>query len=375
MSSNPTCADLPDLEHVDRLVVNYARDKGWSVISSMFTKAAKEKVVVSGGGDGNEFDSTVTNILEFLGAHRKILIDYMISALKGGRSSMIQADAFGSTKPTSDYDLTIIGPGSYLVVRCMVDKFFEWKQSTMSFVFDSNLYIGPDVIMTPVNRARFEELGIRAVEMGNRAVPFPDTDELVDLEKRRIRAKLGKHDADLDGDGILRRYHELTDMGKVMDDFVYGTAASPTTFATKLAFFEHLYRMNELAIEGYHGLSTILFVVHGMQAGRMDLVRPLMTDSHLRNVALENVIDLTNHWNGAMHHSSATKDAVALKVKKYMLRILEALPGEQMKHAKQAVSSIEDGARLRAFMGLGDGEIDPSTSKGLVGALYRDLVE
>lgn len=371
------CPDFSDLDNVDRLVLDYARDLGWSSLSHLFVKAAKEKVEVRTG----LFNSTVTNVLEFMGAHRKVLIDYMLGRLKQSlpRTGLpIQSDAFGSTKPTSDYDLTIIGPGSYFVVRCIVDRFFEWtNHRTMSFVFDSNLYIGPDILMTEETKRAFDAMGIKTVSVGDsksfegitytKAIPFPD-DATLALERESILSKLGKDDSNLTDEGIMDRYHTLTDLGKVMDEWVYGESGLMKTETSKIDYFRHLFKMNEAAIEGYHGLSTILFVVHGMQAGHMATIRPLLQKDHLYNAALENVIDLTNHWNSAFRHG-VSLDTAAVKVKKYLLRALEALG-----LAKEAVETMNEPGLLRMFMGLeADGTIDPKSHKGLIGAMFRDL--
>lgn len=389
------CPDLSDLDNVDRLVMDYARDLGWSSLSTRFVKAAKEKIQVVGTPAAG-FDSTVTNILEFMGAHRKILIDYMLGRLKQSlpRSRLpIQSDAFGSTKATSDYDLTIIGPGSYFVVRCIVDRFFEWtNHRTMSFVFDSNLYIGPDILVTDENRERFDKLGVKTVRIGEstkKAIPFPDDSGTLAMERESILGKLGKDDSALTDDEIMARYHTLTDLGKGMDAFVYGSVLHERGeeeeeeggedggggFGSKALYFEHLFRMNEAAIEGYHGLSTILFVVHGMQAGHMATIRPHLQEAHLHNAALENVIDLTNHWNAAVRHTSTHEalDAVGLKLKKYLLRILEALG---LVSAKETAVLMNEPGPLREFMGLGaDETIDPKSHKGLIGAMFRDLTK
>ena len=127
-----------DLVDVDLAVLEYARKHGWSSISEMYVRAAKEKIPVP--SEANEaMSTTVTNMLEFLGAYRKILIDYLVTGyvrklgLRGSReyreflgpngasglhglgtelADTVRVSALGSTNATSDYDVTLSGSSS-----------------------------------------------------------------------------------------------------------------------------------------------------------------------------------------------------------------------------------------------------------------------
>ena len=121
-----------DLVDVDLAVLEYARKHGWSSISEMYVRAAKEKIPVP--SEANEaMSTTVANMLEFLGAYRKILIDYLITGyvrklgLRGSReyreflgpnglgtelADTVRVSALGSTNATSDYDVTLSGSSS-----------------------------------------------------------------------------------------------------------------------------------------------------------------------------------------------------------------------------------------------------------------------
>jgi hypothetical protein len=343
-----------DLVDVDLAVLEYARKHGWSSISEMFVRAAKEKIMVP--SEANEaMSTTVTNMLEFLGAYRKILIDYLVTGyvrklcrreyreflgpngldgldganglnglngLHGANglgaelAETIRVSALGSTNATSDYDVTLAGPGVHLIIEHITTQFYDLTHETMSFVFDSNFYTVPDLVIR--DRRIYDELGIELLfPYGTDvAVPVPGNDVL-DTERRYILKKLRAKKS-----SVIRKYRELVRLGERLDDFAY---KFKPVFRTALEFFTHLFRMKRVSVEAYYGVSTVLVVVCGIQAKKLDEVRAVLSPKGFENAGLENLVDFAVHWNAyatSKKASAETDQLVFVRMSKYLQRVM-----------------------------------------------------
>ena len=82
------------------------------------------------------------SLLKSLGSFRKYAIEFLFQIAK---KEIPDSDkhfytAAGSTNVTSDYDLTVSGPYSCLLIEKMFNKFYELFGVVLSIAFDTNLY-------------------------------------------------------------------------------------------------------------------------------------------------------------------------------------------------------------------------------------------
>lgn len=348
---------------LDARVIAWARQQGWAAMATAVVsadKVAKERSAAIGPG----FAPPLRIVLEFLGAYRKLVLEYMIQTFGGridpapyasflrsaGKASVLDAVdsiALGSTRLTSDYDLTLAGPAVHRIMLAAVEQMRTQTRSTSSFLFDSNLYIAPDLIVCPFVEQRLAEMAASASPIRVLASPFrpgratpvpPQSEAYVAEERESILQKIGKDDAHLTEEAIMDRYRKLAAAGDRLDRMLYRDAGAPSARgkgaptaagATASEYFRTLLEMNRLGMEAYHGLSTILMVVNGMQAGQADQVNALLGRGHMLNAALENVVDLNNHWGPAGTEAGsaakAAKAAKVAKVAKYAARIVHCL--------------------------------------------------
>jgi hypothetical protein len=342
-----------EIRDLDMQVLTYARAAGgWAAMSAKFVRNGKEWVDVS--GDAGTWKTQIGRILEFLGAYRKIMIDYLITtyrsnleseakqkrayeSFRGDRalSSLITYEALGSTNPTSDYDVTLCGPGLHCILRHLIDDFerlsttedasaHKSDTSTMSFTFDSNFYTGPDVLVKK-DEARFSDLQLFYPDgqkgTHNVAIPVPKAHETLNMERKSILKKLERHE----GRSIREKYDELRRLTEELDVIAYrGDGVSKVG---EEALFELLFKMKETSIEAYHGVSTVLVVVYGMQAGKLEDLREVLGVRHYANACLENLIDFRAHWNEYQTSGKAEteKKIIFIKLSKYLLRIVTCL--------------------------------------------------
>ncbi len=344
---------------------------GWAGVSKKYLKAGKEKVWIGPGPEGG-WSTSWTTIIEFLGAYRKLMIDHLITGYvaklsKSEKARSVYSDfigsakfadvvrfsALGSTNPTSDYDMTLCGPGAPCIVRHITRTFHDLTHETMSFAFDSNFYIGPDILTRKGHTDIYSTRGIALFfpygdgQEYNVAVPIPDID-VVAREREYILMKLKpKH---VEGaKEIISSYMQLVEYGKKLDQFAYWNGAKELD---KKAFFELLFEMKLVSMEAYYGVSTVLVVVYGMQSDAMSAVRDVLSERCFENACLENVIDFTNHWNDYDALGARTGDTdqmMFVKLSKYILRVLTCLEELELKTADSTKrASLRALARTRA---------------------------
>jgi hypothetical protein len=325
-------------------------------MSKQFVRNGKEWVDVK--GNVRTWKTQIGRMLEFLGAYRKIMIDYLITtyrsnleseadkkhayvSFRGNQalSSLITYDALGSTNTTSDYDVTMCGPGLHCILRHLIDDFARLSRldaaeeahkpdtSTMSFTFDSNFYTGPDMLVNK-DESRFRDVQLFYPHgrhgTYNVAIPVPDKDVTLSMERDSIMKKLA-HSAHSDQTTIRKKYEELIRLTEQHDTLVYRGSGDSNVDAKTL--FHLLFEMKETSIEAYHGVSTVLVVVYGMQAGKLEALRKVLGLRNYANACLENLIDFRAHWNEyqTSGKAEAEKKIIFIKLSKYLLRIVTCL--------------------------------------------------
>jgi hypothetical protein len=382
---------------IERSVLHYVKDEGWGGLSSM--KTGKERVPIS-TCESQETDksscpswvTTSANILAFTGAYRKVLIDYLVTQyiarldadaailaeyatfLKGRKlGQVVRYTAFGTDNPTSDYDVTLSGPRVHDIVQHLMVSFKKLTtyERSMAFVFDSNFYIVPELLVplklpdmwpamwTKSNFKLFRPYVCSRTGHGHRAcstdcttdaaacevaVPVPDG-QIIDMEWDEILTKLRQQHATSDAE-VLAKYAELVRLGAALDAFVY--KGQEAAFSNKEAFFRHLFAMKRTSIESYIGVSTVMAVVYGMQGGKMRCVRNVMTTQNFENACLENVIDFTNHWNDSLHAATSFGDSESLalrvfvKLSKYLQRVIVCIDNARENEDAQETATYDD---------------------------------
>jgi hypothetical protein len=396
--------------NIDLFLLDYVKKVGWGELSKRYIRAGKERIYINTDQPPEkQMSTTVSNVLEFIGSYRKVLIDYIISQSLGllKKSSYkkkyshflnrrkiedtIHHNAFGSTNPTSDYDLTISGPGSYLILEKLIDTFCEMTDDTMAFVFDSNFYIVPDLVVFDDDKTMYERLNIDLFFPFDSeiAIPIPDK-AILKIEKEYILKKMNKNNKDT----VIDQYRELISLGKKMDKFAY---ERKKVFDTNIDFFKHIFEMNRTAIEAYYGLSTILVVVYGIQAKKMEKLKYRLSKSHFENACLENLIDFSNHWNHYMEENGDQENSqtVFVKLSKYLQRVIlcvneieqmtgktfEEIPISLREEIENVVSQRSKGI-LKEHINLSKYGLKPNETvslsskkeKGMLQTLYRQLI-
>lgn len=147
---------------------------GWTYVTNIYNEhSAKDRNHYLKEKDLNVNEH---NLIEFMGSTRKIYIDYIIKSVINildkkniykkfidGKllSDSIVINAYGSTNPTSDYDLTLAGPGIPYIIKCLLEQFKINKEWTnISIMFDSNFYICPGIVINNTNYHLIKKINI-----------------------------------------------------------------------------------------------------------------------------------------------------------------------------------------------------------------------
>jgi hypothetical protein len=362
------CNDKSDpLRELDMHLLRYSQKSGgWAAMSTLFLKNGKEWVDVTGAPE--MWKTQVGRMLEFLGAYRKIMIDYLITThatelakqaeennsygtFRDNQplTSLVTYEALGSTNPTSDYDVTLRGPGLQYILRRVIGDFQRLHGSstdstadraTMSFTFDSNFYTGPDVLVSE-KESRFRGLNLfypsRSDGTHNVAVPVPTDTQTLMLERASILKKL----THAEESRISDKYEVLIKLTEELDKLAYRGDGETPVRADEL--FPLLFAMKETSIEAYHGVSTVLVVVYGMQAGKLEELRKQLTVGNYANACLENLLDFTAHWNEYQQRAEEKHEAaqriIFTKLSKYLLRMVTCIGEIRSKLAEQVPSN------------------------------------
>jgi hypothetical protein len=332
------CAKV-DIYNIDtELMVYLEKMGGWKFLTKKYNKEAKDRRNYI---KTNEIQ--YRTYLEFMGAFRKIIIEIIVkktidkmsrdvkkkykSFVKNGDfKQYIMSSACGSTNATSDYDVTFAGPGSYLLVKCIIDNFKNinlQKKQTMSNMFDSNFYLIPDLIVNKNNINRFKKHNIDLFKVdGSHMIPLPNNKHIINLEFNQLKRKKNDN-RKLTNVNISKRYEQLIKLGGELDAFVYQDNYENSTIKNNMDFWKKILQMKEVAIEAYYCLSTVSLVVHGIQAKKINqLEKVLIADNFLISAA-ENMIDLYKHHRHSFNKNNNRN--LAVKLSKYVKRIFFSL--------------------------------------------------
>lgn len=364
-----------DISNLDMVILAKAKQAGlgWAGVSKRYVKAAKEKVMIE--AEAGNWSTNWQTTIQFLGAYRKLMIDHLVTgyiaklddsgkaraAYKGFMGSATFADvirfaALGSTDATSDYDVTLCGPAVPCIVSHMTTTFKAATHETTTYALDSNFYIGPDILLRRGTK-RYTAVRVffpdgEGAEY-NVAVPVP-TGAIVAMERAYILKKLKPRHV-TGSAAIMGNYAKLVELGKDLDKLAYREAENVS--AKRL--FTLLFEMKLVSMEAYHGISTVLVVVYGMQSEKMGDVRKVLSAGCFENAMVENALDFANHWNeyaaGARTHES--DQTTFVKLSKYLVRVLTCVTELKMKDTNNAEQSAL--ARLE-------------TTRETVGLIYKD---
>jgi hypothetical protein len=353
-----------DISNLDMVILTKAKEAGlgWAGVSRRYVKAAKEKVAITEAA-GN-WSTTWATTLEFLGAYRKLMIDHLVTGYiaklgasdkaRGAYKSfmgdatfaqVVRFSALGSTNATSDYDMTLCGPAVPCIVSHMTTTFTGKTDTTTTHLLDSNFYIGPDILLRN-GTTRYKNMRMFFPDGNgaayNVAVPVP-TATIVALEREYILKKL--HPRHVEGSpAIVENYKQLVALGKKLDVIAYRNKGN----VDAKELFKLLFEMKLVSMEAYHGISTVLVVVYGMQSEKMAAVRKLLSAECFKNACLENALDFANHWNDYAAGTTRTPEldqTMFVKLSKYLVRVLTCVTELKMKDTedveKDALESLE----------------------------------
>jgi len=321
------------------LFQNIDKMGGWEYLTKKYNKEAKDKKNYL---ETNQ-DLQVKNYLEYMGAFRKIIIDIIVkkttnkmskdkkhinkykSFLKNNNlNKHIIASALGSTNLTSDYDITFGGPGSYLLIKCIIENFNKINLKnipTMTQIFDSNFYLMPDLVITNSNINRFKNKNINLFQVnGNHMIPIPNSKDITNLELLKLKNKKDDN-RKLTSKNLKKRYNKLLKLGEEMDVFIYQDNYKNSIIKSKLDFFNKIMEIKETEIEAYFCLSTVLTVVYGIQLKKIDEIEKILIQDNFLVGAVENIIDLYKHQSHSFVNNKDKIRNLSVKVSKYIYRI------------------------------------------------------
>ena len=385
------CPNLP-YDNLDGLV--NLNSKSWFTTVDNFKQRKVESAFTnlkSLSGNSNSIDFNSKYFLEFLGSWRKLIIELGIKAVVQNLKSkykqfdnleeIIISDAYGSTNITSDYDLTLSGPGTYLIVKCILEK---WKNYDFNLIkrdrinterssqkkelirttpktfrdtFDSNFYLVPDLVLNKTmsnilkNTYKIRLYQVKKINDNWSKYTIIPGKENYDLEINALNNKLNSVSIDkqindynntnnnkllqsmdnselrkahtelLNSHPVSIKYNKLLELAKTLDEFLYSqNGINMIIFKSGNDVIKHVMDMLENSIEGYYCLSTIIAVVYGIQAKKIEDVKIFFNDYKGGWViaAIENLIDLFIHLKD---HNKNIDDNIILKVSKYIYRI------------------------------------------------------
>ena len=216
-------------------------------------------------------------------------------------------------------------------------------KSTMALTMDSNFYTGPEIL---VKRGDERMSGVvffhphGDTNEYNVAVPIPTSDAVLVAERTSILKKLTKLAHVSSPKSIGETYRSLIEVTKALDEALYRDATALD--ASRL--FALLFSLKETSIEAYHGVSTVLVVVYGMQSNKRDEVYNILRAENYRNAGLENAIDFAAHWNAyASQQPTRTKETdklVLIHLSKYLLRVIACIDAINLKLPEMQAFSV-----------------------------------
>lgn len=259
----------------------------------------------------------VKNLLLFIRAYSRILIDYHVGKRKKFKNmGNFYKVVAGSTNITSDYDVTIMGKGAASVCEDIVNKGFRniYKEN-LADVADSNVYISPAFVINK-NKNYYPKWFKYIVSQGDVAFPLPLSKVAI---KKEIESVLALKDIHHNNEkiSIKNRYFKMIKLGKKIENkFLYN---SGKVTGGEEEYWDLVHSINATAIEAYVAVSTILTVVLGMQLKKELNLKPI----HYLISAYENMINFNMHSqiNISSYNKSKDKEGKFLKYSKYIQRI------------------------------------------------------
>jgi hypothetical protein len=363
----------------------------WDDLVSKYKKNSKERILI-----GDTLQTTNERLLEFIGAYRKMIIDYLFTYklnevsneeatrkppqystfLNGKRlKDAIDMKSLGSNTITSDYDITLVGPAIPYIISHIVSQITILLDKPSATLFDTNLYGDHAFRMTKSYESliqnRIKGLSFYApfgkTDEFYTIVPIPNTIILLDKEWKIVNEKLHKKQESLSPEFIIKQYDKIVEDGMILDTIFYKNdefLPKKGDDNYKYLQIEHFWDLItgicRNSIESYHTISTILVVVYGIQANKIKELLGVLDARSFLIACIENIADLKHHWN-----DSDKTDVVAVKVSKYLQRILFCIYHYQTMTTTQTIFSDDD---LREYQEILERIIHirnkPSSSEG-----------
>ena len=318
-----------------KLIETYL-NMGWNELTTVFTSnlTAKEKQVIPGIDE---------QLLVMLGEIRKYLVTRIFNCCKKNK---IEYFAFGSENITSDYDLTIVGQASPIVVWNMFLMFLKQYDNILPHAFDTNLYCSG--IYSPINALDIpqridisdsifvlspklkEDITIQiefallklhssGFDLSSHLLFHSYKKNVLELKKEisnQFRNKNKVHKSKYgekyssETIDIITKYYLSVSYAKKINKILYetGNTESLMYFACMSQYF---------AIESYYTPATVNVVVMNIQGNHKISIKK----NEYMIATIENVADFRTH----LQNEAKLTKSILLKYSKYMFRILYSL--------------------------------------------------
>ena len=302
--------------NINQLVIQYIKKKGWEEIKYDYIKEGKEKIFLN---KNNLKKITNEKILKLLSSYRKKLINKLINTnillinekeylpFLGNNKieNIIQKKVFGSTNITSDYDLILSGPGTYKILKCIIEHLHNKINKDLSYLFDVNIYLLPVIIINDYNKEIFNNYNIDFFNPLNLntinntfsySIPLPNKYNIIKLEYNSLKEK--KNNKLINNLSIFKRYTKLIIESEKLDNFIYKKDNSIIKSAND--FYKTFFLINKYSIQGYYTLSSYLIIIYEIYLKNTKVFSILQPVNYII-ACYENILDFihyfTNYFN------------------------------------------------------------------------------
>jgi hypothetical protein len=329
--------ELAGAECLEQSIVPHVTWAAMKELYSSSTSVAK-RLLIGGAADGIE----VVNALLMVRAYSRVLVDMCINDVRRS-GKRVWSIAAGSTDITSDYDVSLVGPGAIKAVRCVVQtaqRRLGGKQ--LSVVADTNLYVSPSFAYLAESKPfpgvelsvyAAPELGdavrtgpaasskdpgkwhlrvfvARELERGAwLAYPVPESPVAFQAERVALLQRFF-------GYGTPPNLETMLSFGKKLVRFQYPSSRSH--LLTEEEYWTSVINSMVYSVEAYVAVSTVLAVVVEMQ---QKTVGANLKKQIYEHAAVENYCDLRDH--GGLSRDAS--HVVIVQTSKYVKRILYCL--------------------------------------------------
>jgi len=394
--------DRPCAFDVLAMLRNYV-ERGWASLTSEYSK---DRTALRRVAKESPYPQIVdAQFMKLVASLREFIVKRSFECNRSLTGSAEQRmNVSGSVNPTSDYDVTLMGAGSYFTMWGMFIDFLRTYRRALATAFDVNLYttgmyLGATTAEASAYRADFDvqdspdsqpyaaftltpkkecaavlrsQQVWAALKFLDAGVVFPDTAIQAEAVARRAcldgvlaaaKAVVPVDDTDLVVKYALqcvyamrldeRMYANRTALEFAKDDVV--SKVSATVPPGPPAFLDLLSHVRYFSIEGAYTQGTVNVVVIKNQVKVQALA--LHTNDYVCTL-IENAGDFMAHASAAIGNANEDPAAFALKCSKYVSRMLGA--ATQLLPNDEAVRALREAFDAGVYSKRSSGVSDPA---------------